>query len=123
MIGIIILISVVATIARMAKTRGASPWLFGLLAVIGWIAPFALGPALARSLVQGYGGGVLMPVELGIDFAPWVWLALVALYVRFVPGRQRVQPSGKWSCPNCHWLNAASALNCEACKTPYTKRR
>ena len=52
MIEIFILALVVGWIARIARTRGASPWLFGTLAVIGFLVfPVVLSVAL-RSFEQ-----------------------------------------------------------------------
>jgi hypothetical protein len=119
-IGIIIfLIFAVGWIARMARIRGASPWLFGGLALAGWLTPFFLGNTLAQQL-RGSSGGTLMAAEILFYFAPWALLGVVALYVRFIPGRQRPQPFGRWTCPECHWLNAAGALQCDACQAPYS---
>ena len=51
--------------------------------------------------------------------AAWGWVALVAGFVRFVIGASRPKPDSKWSCSNCHYLNNASAVICEACTQPW----
>jgi hypothetical protein len=52
-------------------------------------------------------------------FAPWAWVGLVTLYVRFGLSARRAAPSERWSCPNCRFLNYRYALICEACKQPW----
>lgn len=105
----------VVAIADTARGRGASPWLFGSMGMIGWLLLHLAMPATAeyRNALRG---GALMAVEFGLAFVPWGWLGLVLLYVRLVPGRSHAQPRGRWKCAECGWLNEAVVFKCEACK-------
>jgi hypothetical protein len=105
-IEILLLVAAVSGIAAMARGRGATPWLLGTLAVVGYIV---------LSFVVGYltGSGIFGAV------AGWTWVGLVAFYTRFVLGGRRTQPRGRWTCPGCRWLNAHYSVVCEACELPY----
>ena len=113
--GVFILVVAVVGIVRMARARGASPWLFGGVAVFVWLAASAVSGQLLRAATVQAAPGIRMAMEASAYLAPWVALAFVVLYVRFVPGRKRTQPEGRWSCSTCGWLNAEYALQCEAC--------
>lgn len=109
MILLVFLIIGISTIAAIARGRGASPWLWGLVALTGF---FVVGALLARVVTSPF-------MALLANLGPFAWLALLALCLRFGLGRGGPQPQGKWSCPNCHWLNADYDILCGACKEPY----
>lgn len=50
---------------------------------------------------------------------PWLWIGLVALYLRFAVARKMIQPTLTWICKNCSYTNGRHAVICEACKQPY----
>jgi hypothetical protein len=109
MIEIIVLVIAVTGIAALARGRGASPVVMGTAAVAGWVLIEYGGFFL---LPRGTSPFVLMPIA-------WVWIALVAGYVRFIVGAGRPKPDGKWSCSQCRYLNNASSIICEACQQPW----
>lgn len=115
MLGILEILGVliaVTGIATFARGRGASPMVAGAVAVVGYV--------LLR-----FGGGFVLRNEddtLWLLVAAWAWIALVAGFFRFVVGASRPKPDGKWSCSNCHFLNNASSVICEACKEPWRPR-
>ncbi|HEU5256837.1 MAG TPA: hypothetical protein VFU28_12650 [Vicinamibacterales bacterium] len=117
--GLFILVVAVVGIVRMARTRGASPWLFGGVAVLGWLAGSVLGGRLLQAASVEDVRRTRLVLEAAAYLTPWVLLASVVLYVRFIPGRKRLQPEGRWSCVACGWLNADYALECEACHAPF----
>lgn len=112
LIEIIGLIIVVGGIATLARGRGASPILMGVIAVAGFI------------LIE-FGGSYFIPAEedhVFVEVAAWAWIAVVAGFVRFVIGAGRPKPDGKWNCSNCNYLNNASSVICEACQQPWRAR-
>jgi uncharacterized paraquat-inducible protein A len=105
-IGLVVACTAIATLAR---GRGASPVLAVGAAVGGWV------------MIE-IGGGLFLPsgdYRLVLILSAWGWVALVAGFVRFVIGAGRPKPDSKWSCSNCHYLNNASAVICEACTQPW----
>jgi len=130
MIEVFGLVLLVAGIVRMARTRGASPWVYGLLAAGGWIAVRLLLPRVPAVLGLRYGtdgdgadGLMLFAVMLTTAVLSWLWAGGVALYVRFGVGRNDESPSGSWSCPNCRSLNQGYALKCDSCGQPFAHER
>jgi hypothetical protein len=100
-------------IVRMARTRGASPWLYGLAAGLGWLfMSFIAGLVVAAVFIAlGYepeDGRVLFGVQLGGGVGAWLWVGLVAVCVRYGVGRGAEGPSGSWSCQNCRLINQSS---------------
>ncbi len=124
MIGLFLLALSVTGIARMAKTRGASSWRYGLLAGVGWFVIGVLAAALLPGLGFGSDTGELTNGGTFIaTVVPWAFMGLVALYVRFRIGRGIEGPTGSWSCPDCHTLNQSYALKCESCGQPFVAQR
>jgi len=103
----------------MARTRGVSPWLFGAIAVLSWLVASIVGTSVLQAPAVQAARGARLVAEFVAYLAPWICVAAVVLYVRFVPGRKRAQPEGRWSCAECGWLNADYALQCEACHAPF----
>jgi hypothetical protein len=124
MLQIFILIVAVVGIARMARTRGASPWLFGTLGVVAFFAaPIGFGLMLGLFWPAGsYTGGIRLALVILANIMPFLGLGAVALWVRFIPGRQKHQPSMSWLCRECGWQNASYALECDACKAAFSER-
>ena len=118
MIELILLIAAITTVGAVARGRGATPWLWGTVATVGYLAvAFAVVYAFERRLVT-----VTSPLMAQIPWpgiAAWGWIGCVLVYLRFFRARGAVQPDGKWTCPNCTWLNARYSVICEACKEPY----
>jgi hypothetical protein len=120
MIGLFLLFLAVTGIARMARTRGASSWPYGVIAGVGW---FVIG-VLAAVLLPALGfesrtgelsnGGTFIATIL-----PWAFIGLVALYVRFRIGRGVEGPTGSWTCRDCRTLNQNYALKCDSCGAPF----
>jgi len=111
-LGVIVAIGAIVT---MSRRRGTD--------VVYW-AGLALGGYLLFSLV---GAAILVRKHLPdyllyADLAGWAWIGLIFLFVRFAIGASKPKSWGMWSCPNCHYLNAANAIVWEACKKPYTPR-
>ena len=109
MIELIVLAIAVTGIATLARGRGKSPVAAGTIAVVGYV-------------LISYGGTIVVPPGDGrllLLIAAWVWVALVAGYLRFIVGAGRPKPDGKWSCANCNYLNNASSIICEACQQPW----
>ena len=128
MIGLFVLILALVGIVRMARTRGASPWLYGLVAGLGWLVmSFVAGAVVAAVfIVFGYepeDGRVLFGVQLAGGVAAWLWVGGVALYVRYRVGRGVEGPSGSWSCPNCRSINQSYALKCDTCGEAFSNAR
>jgi hypothetical protein len=67
MLGLFVLALSVTGIARMAKTRGASSWRYGLLAGVGWFVVGVLTAALLPSL--GFGSSIR---KLELSTLPYV---------------------------------------------------
>jgi hypothetical protein len=118
MIELVLLIAAITTVAGIARGRGATPWQWGTVATVGYLAVgFAVFYALESRLTT-----VTSPVIARIPWpgiAGWGWIGCVVVYLRFFRGRAAVQPEGKWTCPSCTWLNARYSIVCEACKEPY----
>ena len=104
----------IAAISSFARARGGSASYCGGIT--------ALGCVLLTLFVFLFAGRIdpdpstrnetAMYCFLGLAGA---WLALATVYVWIFVGRNRVKPSGMWSCPNCKYLNKEYALICEAC--------
>jgi len=109
MLEIIILVVSVTGIASLARGRGKSPFAAGADAVIGYVSIL-------------FGGAMVVPPgdgRLVLMVSSWVWIALVAGFLRFVIGMGKPKPEGRWSCANCNYLNNASSIVCEACEQPW----
>jgi len=109
MFEIIALVIAVTAVASLARGRGKSPFVAGCVAVVGYV-----------SIV--YGGSTVAPpgdARLALMVAGWVWIGLVAGYLRFVVGIGKPKPDGRWNCANCNYLNNASSIVCEACQQPW----
>jgi hypothetical protein len=106
------LIIVTGGIAAYARGRGGNPWLWGSIAVAGYVIveyvlPRAIGvaPESDAALLFLLGG--------------FAWMGVIALCTRFLLGSGRKKPSGLWTCPNSKYLNQRYAVICEACQHPY----
>lgn len=105
-IGLLIALGVIGTFARGKKI---SPQLAVGSAFTGWLVIEVVG-VLTRSSDER------IPFMLGA----WIWIALVAGYLRFIVGAGLPKPDMQWNCSNCHYLNGASSLFCEACQQPWS---
>ena len=114
MIELIGLVIIVSSIAAYARGRGGSPWLWGSLALGGYILIELLTFAATR-LILGE-TNPLLPLILS-----WGWVGAVALYARFGLGHSQPKPGSMWNCTNCKYLNQRYAVVCEACKQPYAE--
>lgn len=122
MIGLFVLALALTGIVRLARTRGGSPWLYGLVAGIGWLVLGILTSGILSSLGFQTGIGPLV-ATLVATIVPWAFVGCVALYVRFRVGGKTEGPSGSWSCPNCRSLNQAYAMKCDSCGEPFVSTR
>jgi len=119
MLGILLLILAAAGIGALAKRRGGSAVIWGLVAGTG-VAIFNI--VLRQAIVESEMVNRLMLPNLAVfvpGIAAWVWLGLVALVVRFGVGSGIRQPAGMWTCSNCKTLNNESSIYCEACHTAW----
>jgi hypothetical protein len=120
MIELFIVGSLVIAIVRTSKGRGSSPWLFGSVAVLGYLlAGRVLASVLGGLLSEESSSAAIIAFRLTVGIVPFAWLVLVYFYVRFVSGRSHIQPAGQWTCPECRWLNSAALFKCEACGHEY----
>lgn len=109
--------------------------LFVLLIALGAIGTFARGKKISPQFAVGsaFAGWLMIEVmgvltrssDEGILFmlSAWIWLALVAGYLRFIVGAGLPKPDMQWNCSNCHYLNSASSLFCEACEQAWPAPR
>jgi len=102
-------------IVRVARTRGATPWVWGLLAASSFILLSLAGGVLRQAADELPPSGARAALLAVVVIAPWIPVALVALYVRFVVGRGSDGPYGRWTCPGCRSINESYALKCESC--------
>jgi len=110
MLEITVAIGFTVGIIAIARGRGASPWLAGVLAVLGFVCMRMLPSLLVRTPDSAM---------LASVFGSWAWLLILAGFYRFRVGAGRPQPKGIWVCPNCTYTNKAYALACRACKQPW----
>jgi len=105
----------VGGILRIAKTRGATPWVWGLVAGGGYVA-LSLAAAVLQAAIEDSPAGGGRAAAMALAFVvPWIPVALVALYVRFIVGRGVDAPFGRWTCQTCRSINEQYALSCESC--------
>ena len=129
MMQIFVLVLAIGWIARIARTRDVSPWLFGSVTVLGFLVIPVVVAALVAALFIGQRGATSvrgvngLAAGLLIEGARWLWVGAIALYVSKVPGREKTQPAGRSSCRGCGWLNDAASLKCDACGNPYNEPR
>jgi|SRR5258706_448317 len=114
MLEILGLVIAVTAIAAVARGRGASPVLTGVITVVGYVL-LKFGSVLA--LPRGDNRAFIALVS------GWIWVALVFGYVRFVVGARLPKPDSKWNCSNCRYLNESSSVICEACQQPWKAER
>jgi hypothetical protein len=122
MIELFIVGSLVVATVRTAKGRGSSPWLYGSMAVLGFLLlRLGLASVLASLLFDEEvpGSGAVVALNLAAGIVPYLCPVLVYFYVRSVPGRSHAQPAGQWTCQECRWLNSATVFKCEACGSEY----
>lgn len=112
MFEIILLIVVSSAVAAYARARGGTPWIWGFIAVSGYLVLNYAVPGVFRIRADS-------DLRFGILVAGFSWMGVVALCARFLLGHGRAKPGGMWSCRNCKYLNAHYAVLCEACQRPY----
>lgn len=118
MLELVLLLVAITTVAAIARGRGATPRLWGTVAAVGYVAAGLVAfYAIESGLVAVTSPATARLIWPGI--AGWGWIACVAVCLRFFRGRGAVQPQGKWTCPDCKWLNARYSIVCEACRQPY----
>ncbi len=105
---------VTSAIATYARGRGGSPWLWGSVAVGGYVL-------LVYGLILAAGSGPLSGWRIELLAAGWAWMGLVALYTRYGLGARQLNPGSMWTCTNCKYLNGRHAVICEACQRPYSE--
>jgi uncharacterized membrane protein len=92
MIGIILIILVIIGIGGLAKRRGSSPIVWSIIAAVGAILlGFIVLPIISSLLIEK---GLVLPNLAAIfpGIGMWIWVGLVALYVRFRMGAKLSQP-------------------------------
>lgn len=103
----VLLAMAVAGIAALARGRGGSPTMYGVIIVVafegGAIIGHSFGPESVLTLIM-----------------PWVFVGLVALHVRFILGAGRPKPYSMWSCPQCNMVNESNYVVCQACQRPWS---
>ncbi len=104
-IGLLVALGGIGTFARGKKI---SPMLAGSSAFCGWLII-----RIAGILARGNDEEVLFMLSA------WIWIGLVAGYLRFIVGSGQPKPDIKWNCANCRYLNNSSSLFCEACEHPW----
>lgn len=98
----------VGAVEATARGRGGNVGIWSGLAAVA----YAIGYIFGRFT---YGR------DSFVQYIPaWVLLGIVALIVRFVVGARKPQRDGIWSCPNCHMVNEASYVVCQACEQPWS---
>jgi len=112
MFEIILLIAAISAVVTMARRRGTDLVLWGGFALGGYVILYFAGAALSRARQQE-------DYLLFAEVAGWLWIGAIFLYVRFGIGASKPKPWGMWTCNECRYLNAASAIVCEACNKPY----
>jgi hypothetical protein len=108
-------IAAVGGIAELARGRGGIPWLWGSVALAGYLLTEFLTGLI---LVLLHTRESVVPLVAG-----WLWIATVAIFLRFGLGRQHSQPDSAWSCANCKTLNKKSSVLCEACKQTWESQQ
>jgi hypothetical protein len=119
MLGILVLIIAVTGIAALARRRGGSAIIWGIVAAAGAVLfNFILRTAIVGSDLVNQ---VMLPnVAVFVPgIAAWGWIGVVALVVRFGVGSGVPQPAGMWTCSNCKTLNNQSSIYCDACHTAW----
>jgi hypothetical protein len=112
MFEIILLIAAISAVVTMSRRRGTDVVLWG-------------GFALGGFWLVGIGGSALVRARhlddylIFVEVAKWLWIGAIFLFVRFGIGARKPKPWGMWTCGECKYLNAASAIVCEACSKPY----
>ena len=99
MIEIIGLIIAIGTIARIARRRGGYPWLWGGLALGGYLSAAFLFTLLLPDLVSVY-------LLVG-----WGWVGLMMLAAYLTGGIRTAGVS--WQCHQCGLYNDPSTLICD----------
>ena len=105
MLELVILGCAVWGIVNVANGRGASPWIAVAITVVGFFAIRTLILRLPIGTNPGFDSVVWS----------WAWVGAVALWYRFVHGRQRAQPRARWKCSRCGLENREYVLACTAC--------
>jgi hypothetical protein len=119
MLGILLQILAVFGVTALARRRGGSAIILGIVAGAGVVLfNFILRESIVGSELVNR---VMLPnVAVFVPgVAAWVWLGLVTLVVRFGVGSGVPQPAGMWTCSNCKTLNNQSSIYCDACHTAW----
>src|SRR5258706_13164015 len=105
----LLFIVALAGIEALARGRGAYPGIWGVAGVLAFAAGFMTGRVVGgRDSLEQF-------------LFPWILVGVVAFILRFVVGARELQPDGMWSCPNCHMVNEASYIVCQACQEPWPR--
>lgn len=99
-------------VAAYARGRGGNPWLWGSVAITGYVVVEYILPPIVRVTPES-------DTALMFLWGGFAWMGVVALCARFVLGSGKKQASSMWTCPNCKYLNQRYAVICEACQRPY----
>ena len=99
-------------IAAYARGRGGNPWVWGAVAISGYVFAEYVLPAFIRIDPDS-------DLRMAFFFGGFAWMGGVALSARYLLGRGRKKASSMWTCPNCKYLNQRYAVICEACQRPY----
>jgi hypothetical protein len=108
-IEVLMLAAALGGIASFARGRGVSPVAAGAVALVGYIVIRMAGRLVA----------ITDDTTLVLAIAAWVWVGLVASFIRFVIGSRRPQPTRSWACKDCLYSNGRHAVVCEACGQPW----
>lgn len=109
MVEIIIALAAAGALADLARRRGINPVVPVAVAAVGYFVLQAFGRYASTSI----------NAKLIFTFASWGWVGLAFVYVRFVAGAGRAQPTEAWSCSRCMYPNKDDAVVCEACGEPW----
>jgi hypothetical protein len=114
------LVASTSAIAGLARARGENALFWGGINAAGFLF---LPVFVMFVLVPKYFDPFVAPEHRPFWFFVSVvlWVASLAVYIRFFSGRKRAHPNGMWTCPNCSYLNKEYALVCEACERPFQK--
>jgi len=115
---ILLLIAAVTAIVSYARARGGNPWVWGVLAGVGYlVVPIVV--VFVAAITGVYRHPTREQSQFWFFVVAIAWIALLAFCARFLLGLKRSRPGGMWSCPHCKYLSQPCAVICEACRQPY----